>query len=305
MLAFQDVCAGYGASPVLRGVTVTFGPGLHVVLGPNGAGKTTLFRVGAGILPPYGGCVRIFGQELYRNPQAKRHVAYLPHRPALHPGLTVQENLEFWARVVGIPLGARATRIREALERLGLLDLALRRAGTLSRGQAQRVAAARALVQEARVLLLDEPTAGMDPEAARTLRTLVRDLARSGCTVLLSTHNLYEASELGEDVVLLGAGRILGRGTAEELRERFAPRRRVALRVVGEPGRVFAELGLAGVREGSRWVVEVGGDEEVGRLVRALVEAGVEVREVTGLRTPLEEVYFGLLEGLPDGWRDE
>ncbi|MDR5710403.1 MAG: heme ABC exporter ATP-binding protein CcmA [Armatimonadota bacterium] len=300
MLTFQEVSAGYGASLVLRGVTVAFGPGLHVVLGPNGAGKTTLFRVGAGILPPREGFVRVLDQEVHRNPDAKRHVAYLPHRPALHPGLTVQENLEFWARVLGIPVRVRRTRIPEVLERLGVLDLAPRRAGTLSRGQAQRVAAARALLQEARILLLDEPTAGMDPEAARTLRALVRDLARSGCTILVSTHNLYEANELGEDVVLLGAGRVLGRGTAEELQERFAPRRRVALRVVGDPRPAFARLGLEGIREGSRWVVEVGRDEDVGRLVGALVEAGVEVREVTGLSSPLEAVYFELLRDPPD-----
>ncbi|MDR7414881.1 MAG: heme ABC exporter ATP-binding protein CcmA [Armatimonadota bacterium] len=300
MLAFDGVCAGYGRSEVLREVTAEFGPGLHVVLGPNGAGKTTLFRVGAGVLPPRSGRVRILDQDVHRDPDAKRHVAYLPHRPALHPGLTVRENLEFWARILGMPSGIRQAGIEAALERLGVLDLASRRAGTLSRGQAQRVAAARALLQGARVLLLDEPTAGMDPEAARAMRALMRDLARSGCAILVSTHNLYEAGELGEDVVLLGAGRILARGTAEELRGRLAPRRRVALRVGGDPRSVLARLGVEGTREGSRWVVEVGGDEEVGRLVRALVEAGLEVWEAAGLGSPLEEVYFGLLEDSAD-----
>lgn len=299
MLAFDGVDAGYGPLLVLREVTAEFGPGLHVVLGPNGAGKTTLLRVGAGVLPPRSGRVRILDQDVHRDPDAKRHVAYLPHRPALHPGLTVQENLEFWARILGMPSGIRRARIEGALERLGVLDLAPRYAGTLSRGQAQRVAAARALLQGARVLLMDEPTTGMDPEAARTMRAIMREMARSGCALLVSTHNLYEASELGEDVLLLGAGRVLARGTAEALRSRLGPRR-VALRVGGDPQPVFERLGIEGTREGSRWVVEVGGDEEVGRLVRVLVGAGLEVWEVTGLGSLLEEVYFGLMEDSGD-----
>lgn len=293
MLRFEGVWAGYDGSFALRDVTLAFGPGLHVVLGPNGAGKTTLFRVGAGVLAPRSGGVFVGGRNVHAAPEAKRDVAYLPHRHGLHPGLTVRENLLFWARVLQLVDPHRRTE--EVLRDLKLGGLAHRRLGTLSRGEVQRVATARALLQDAKVLFLDEPTTGMDPVSARGLRALLQDLARSDRVLLVSTHNLYEAAELAEDVVLLASGRVVGRGTVPELLARLGGRRRIVIRVVGDPRPTFDRMRVAWTPDGGRWLVEVERDEDVGRLVRALVEEGLDVREVAQVGGPLEAIYVGLV----------
>jgi len=293
VLRFEGIRAGYGTSLALQDVTLAFGPGLHVVLGPNGAGKTTLLRVGAGVLAPRSGRVLVGDRDVHVVPEAKGEVAYLPHRHGLHPGLTVRENLLFWARI--LLLTDPHQRIEQALEGLRLRQLAHRRVGTLSRGEAQRVATARALMQDAKVLLLDEPTTGMDPASARGLRQLLRKLARSDRVLVVSTHNLYEAAELAEDVVLLASGRVVGRGSVPELLAQFGGRRRVLVRVVGDPRPTFRRMGVRWASASGRWLVDLERDEDVGRLVRALVEEGLDVREVAQVGGALEAVYFGLV----------
>ena len=292
-LTLRGIFAGYDPTPVLHGVDLEIGPGFHVILGPNGAGKTTLFRVAAGVLAPKEGQVQILGHDPYRVPQVKRQLAYLPHRPALHPTLTVRENLEFWARVLGLARDELQARIEQVLSIVGVLALASKPSGMLSRGQGQRVAVARALLGDPRVLLLDEPTIGLDPAAAHDMRDLLRSLAREERVLIYSTHNLYEASELAEDVILLAAGRVVARGVVEDLRSRFTSRWRVGIRVGGDPRPIFANLGHAAARQGAKWVVEITQNGQVSRIVKALVEAGLEVQEVSEFGSPLEAVYFG------------
>ncbi|AEJ39640.1 ABC transporter ATP-binding protein [Sulfobacillus acidophilus TPY] len=296
MLEFRHVDAGYGRHRVLVDVTMHLDAGFHIVLGPNGAGKTTLFRVGAGILPPQAGTVAIEGRDLFQNPAEKRHVAYLSHRPALASDLTVRDNLEFWGRVLGLSAPERRAAVADVAEALDLHDLLTQKAGTLSRGQSQRVAIARALLGHPRVFFLDEPTTGLDPDAGRALRQRLQQLGRDmALTIIFSTHNLAEAQELAQDVVVLQQGRLIARGDPNELAQALASARKIGFRLAGDPRPVFQQLGYQiASQENDQWVIEVQSDDEVGAIVKALVASGVTVLSAAPLENSLEHIYFSI-----------
>jgi len=290
----QGVEAGYYSQRVLHEIDLEVGSGFHVLLGPNGAGKTTLFRVIAGVLRPLRGTVRLFGQDPHRNPKVKRSVTYLTHRTGLYSGLKVLDNLLYWARVLGVS----KSQVDRVIEEFKLERLISKSVSQLSRGQKQRVAIARALLADPELLLLDEPTTGMDPAHARHLRERLKQLAKAGQTLLYSTHNLYEAAELAEEVILLSRGRIIDRGPIAELQKRFTARRRLGLQVVptGEvnPEEVFQNLGCSANYEDPYWILEFDLERDVGDIVSAVVSAGLRVLEVRELENPLESLYFEL-----------
>lgn len=194
------------------------------LLGVNGAGKSTLLRLLAGVLKPDAGTIRIAGEDLLANPSAARRlVGYLPERTALYRELTVVESLDFCLRLRGFG-GAAARAARDAaIARCGLADVARRLTGVLSRGQQQRVGVAQAIAHSPALLLLDEPTAGLDPVQAAAFHALVREL-RSAAAVVLSTHHLDEARACADRVALLAEGRVreaLPRERFAELEARF------------------------------------------------------------------------------------
>jgi|GEM_PF-182268 len=293
-VVLQDLEAGYGSHRVLHGVDLVVGSGLHVVLGPNGAGKTTLFRVIGGVLPPWKGTVQLLGHDPHRRPEVKQRVAYLTHRKGLYNGLNVRDNLLYWARTMAVP----RARVAEVADELALGELMHQQISELSHGQSQRVAIARMLLGDPELLLLDEPTTGMDPSHARQLRQRLTDLAGAGRALLYSTHNLYEAADLAEDVVVLSGGRIISRGSIEELQRQFTQRRRHALKLApsegADPEQILQNLGYSATREGAYWVLELDHARDVSEIVRAVVDAGASVLEVRELENPLETLYLEL-----------
>lgn len=175
------------------------------LLGVNGAGKSTTLALLSGALAPSNGYVEVLGRNLHQHPQAKRHIGLLPEQPPLYPNLSVDENLDFTAQLRGL----RAPRIRTAREkvkrRLDLTSLGRRLCGRLSKGMAQRVAIAQALIHAPAILILDEPTAGLDPTQAQELRELIRTLA-SESGILLASHILTDIEQLCQRVVILNQG---------------------------------------------------------------------------------------------------
>ncbi|WP_273000802.1 ABC transporter ATP-binding protein [Hydrogenibacillus schlegelii] len=278
---------------MLHEIELNLGPGFHVLLGPNGAGKTTLFRVLAGVLRPWRGEVRIEGRDLARDLSVRTKVAYVPQRDTLYPSLTVRDNLFFFAQMYGLSEDVARQRVSEVVEELQLGEFLTQAAGTLSGGQKRRANLARALLATPRVLLLDEPTTGLDPILARSVRQLLQGLAREGQLILTATHNLYEAAELAEAVILIHRGRIIHRGSVEDLKGRLGLRR-VGFRTTGDPRPVFAQLGLESRLEGGLWVTEVSEEEQVSRAVFALVTSGLSVLEVRELDNPLESLFDAL-----------
>ena len=298
VLTARRLCAGYRGRPVLREVDVTFAPGLHLVLGENGAGKTTLFRALAGVLAPTAGQVLVNGLDPARDVAAKALIGVGAHRAALAPRLSVEDNLYYWAYVLAVPAAHQRRYVERAMGLLELGPVARQRAGSLSRGQAQRVSLARAVLLEPPVLILDEPLAGVDPAVAIQLRDHVRALADCGHTVVVSTHELAEMNEIGGDVTILRGGRVAGHGDAATLRaELLGERYRLRLRASGDLAGALARLGYRGCASGDGSViVDVPGPAAVESLVAGLVAAGVGVREVAPASNPLEDLY---LHGAP------
>jgi heme exporter protein A len=214
----------FGAFRALRGVSLMAAPGeCHMVVGPNGAGKTTLLRLLAGLARPSAGSVRLDGMTVSRDGEVRRAIGLLSHQSHLYDDLTAAENLTFAARLYGLPDPARGARA--ALDVLGLAARADEPVRRLSRGMVQRVAIARSLLHQPRLLLLDEPFTGLDPASAAQVATLFAAQRNGGRTLILVTHEVHEAWELATHahVLVRGAWLVSGpkQGTLEEFLRRY------------------------------------------------------------------------------------
>ncbi len=276
------------------------------LLGHNGAGKTTLIRLINGLLRPDDGTIRVFGLDpMEHGAEVRARVGVLTTYPALEEWLTPLENLRIHADVNGIPSEIAEPRMRDLLTRFTIDPLDTAPSRGLSAGQKQRVAMARALVHDPDLLLLDEPTANLDPIAAKDVRDVIRQLARErGRTVVMSTHNLAEAQAICDRVAILREGALLDVGTPEELSSRVEASAVVVVRV-GIDQAVGAATALGGDGldarpDGSRAVVVHAVPGQVPDLVRTLVAAGVDVHAVEARAGQLEDAYVDLHAGLPD-----
>lgn len=215
-VAARDIWRARGARPVLRGLSLTVASGGSVaILGANGSGKTTLLRVLAALLRPTRGTVRIHGEDPYASPAARRRIGYVGHEPMLYGGLTVLENLSLFAALYG--LDRPRHHAQRACELVGLGAYRRTPVRHLSRGLLQRAALARALLHGPDVVLLDEPTTGLDADALECLVGLLRELRGRGATVLFTTHSPQEASRIAEEAYVLAGGTLRGPQEASAL----------------------------------------------------------------------------------------
>jgi len=207
----EDLEKRYGDFAAVRGLSFSIRPGEVVgFLGPNGAGKTTTMRILTGFIPATNGVARIAGHDIFSDAlNARRCVGYLPETPPLYPEMTPASYVDFVARLKDVPRKERRDAVERALERCGLVEVRNREIRQLSKGFRQRVGLAQAIVHEPAVLVLDEPTVGLDPIQIREIRGLIRDLAATGRqTVILSTHILAEVDAICQRVILIDRGRM-------------------------------------------------------------------------------------------------
>jgi ABC-2 type transport system ATP-binding protein len=274
-------------------------------LGPNGAGKTTTVRTLGTILVPSSGSATVAGLELTpeNGVEIRRRIAIMPESPGLYLRLSVEENLACFADLYEV--ARPRERIRRALDAVNLADRARDACGTLSKGLRQRVALARALLSDPEVLFLDEPTAGLDPVAAREVHELIDELRRGGVTVFLTTHRLEEAERLCDRVAILNTTlRAIGR--PDQLREQLFSRSITVrtLAPVADPAAVFGHV--AGVsswhEDGTGTYLLAVSDVAVAApaATRALVSAGADVLAIGEARQSLEDVYLQLIESDPE-----
>jgi len=205
-------------------------------LGPNGAGKTTTMRILTGYMPASEGRATVAGYDVFTQPlEAKRRTGYLPETPPLYPDMTVREYLDFVARVKGVPGAERRTRVDTVMKRTHVDDMASRHCGKLSKGYKQRVGLAQALIHNPEVLILDEPTAGLDPKQIIETRDLIRSLAGDH-TIVLSTHILPEVSQTCQRIVIINKGRVVAVDTPENLTARLSGHATLHVQVDAEGG---------------------------------------------------------------------
>lgn len=207
-LRLEGIGKRYGRKPVLDGVSLAVRPGeVYALAGPNGSGKTTLIRLVTGLAFPTEGRAFLLGEDVHRNPGARRHLGAVVEAPAaFYPYLTGRENLRMHGYLAGV---REEGRVSEVLARLKLLSVADQKVGGYSLGQRQRLGLAAAILHRPKVLVLDEPTSGLDPEGVELVHGLLQELAREGVAVLLSTHHLQEVSAYAQRVGILGGGRLL------------------------------------------------------------------------------------------------
>jgi ABC-2 type transport system ATP-binding protein len=215
----DDVTRRFGRAQAVAGVTLETGPGVFGLLGPNGAGKTTLLRMMATVIPPSSGRMRLLGREpggYGPRREIRRRLGYLPQNLGYYPGFTVAEFVEYFALLKETPPGRSRQAAAAAMERVDLGGRARAKLRTLSGGMLRRAGIAQAIVNEPELLLLDEPTAGLDPEQRVAFRALLRDLGAQA-TVIVSTHLVEDVGAACSEVALMDAGKIVFQGTPDEL----------------------------------------------------------------------------------------
>jgi ABC-2 type transport system ATP-binding protein len=275
------------------------------MLGPNGAGKTTMVRLLNGILTPSEGRARVYGRDpASEGPEVRGMTGVLTESPSHYERLTARQNLTFYATMFGVPERRLTDRVKEMLHLFGLERRADDLVGSYSKGMKQRLALARALVHEPKVLFLDEPTAGLDPEAARQVDDLIAELSREeGRTVFLCTHNLHEAQLLCNRVAMLNQGRLLAVGSIQELTDRVWQVMSVEVELLHPlSSRAMERLKeLEGISiesaEPFHLRLKVQKKDRIPRIVREMVQEGGQIVRVSPREYTLEEIYFAIQKG--------
>lgn len=311
----DDLHKSYGAHVALRGISFSVDEGEVVgFLGPNGAGKSTAMKIITGFLSPTSGVARVMGHETLVDPiEARRRIGYLPENAPIYPDMRVRDYLDYIGQVRGMGTAERTRGIERVADQCGIPDRLGQRVGALSKGYRQRVGLAQAMLHEPPILILDEPTTGLDPNQIVEIRNLIRDIGRKR-TVILSTHILSEVQATCDRVVIINKGALVADGATEAVTART--RGGQLLQVVFAAGSVdpgaaavraavAAVPGVANVRVvsaavPSQYAFEILADADVrAALFRLAVAQGLDLLELAPERTNLEEVFRRLTVGAP------
>jgi ABC-2 type transport system ATP-binding protein len=298
----DGIVKSFGTVRAVDGISIRVAPGeVYGVLGPNGAGKTTFLRMLFGLIRPDAGTLRVFGRTWDRDGTAVLEgVAGFIEAPRFYPYLTGRQNLESLARLDG---GARPGLIEQVLATVDLVDRADRKVAGYSYGMRQRLGVAASLLREPRLLVLDEPANGLDPAGIRDMRALVKRLAESGLTVLLSSHNMEEVEEICDNVTIMKKGTVAFHGSIADLRAMApdpghlldtADNRRAAQIAARHAVSVTDDLDVNGADAGA--LIVSGPADVVASYVADVVATGIRLRQFTPTQTPLEALFFMLTD---------
>ncbi len=305
MIEVQGLTRRYGELVAIESVSFRVNEGeVMGFLGPNAAGKTTTMRILTGYLAPHAGQAKVAGYDVVAQPlEARKSLGYLPENVPLYPEMPVGPYLRFMAGIRGVPRRRRNSRVDEAIALCGLQTMETQLLGKLSKGFKQRVGLAQALVHDPPVLILDEPTEGLDPKQILEVRQLIRSMAGRR-TVILCSHILPEVQMTCERVVIINKGRTVAEGTPEELQRKLTASETVAMRVRGAGEKVKVALGalegvlaVKGDQRGQVWEgkVETSGEEQLReRIAKTVMERGWGLIEMTPLKLSLEEIFLEL-----------
>jgi ABC-2 type transport system ATP-binding protein len=285
-----DIVKDFGETRAVDGVSLAVPAGcIYGLLGPNGAGKTTMLRILLGIIDPSSGTRRVLGHD--RPLDAAREVGYLPEERGLYPAMHSREAIAFMGALRGLPLAEGRRRADELLREHGLGDWANKPNRTLSKGMAQTVQLLGTIIHRPRLIVLDEPFAGLDAINQARLEELIRREARAGATVIFSTHVIAHAERLCEHIAIVAKGRVVFDGTVDEARGRLRPIVRLRTRAVDGPWR--SAIPESARREGDQWVFELpeGGPEP---LLKALIDGGAGIETLAIERPGLHDAFVSI-----------
>lgn len=302
-ISARGLCKTFGTHKAVDGIDLEVPEGMiYAILGPNGAGKTTLIRMLATLLRPDGGEARIMGHDLFAEPErVRRAIALTGQFASLDEDLTGRENLMIFARLLGLRGRAARERVLDLLEAFDLGDAAGKQVKAYSGGMRRRLDIAASLIVTPGVLFLDEPTTGLDPGARQKVWRMIRELARSGVTILLTTQYLEEADQLAARIAVIDRGRKIAEGSSRELKaatgsgflhvglahgEAALQARALLQETLGEPVQTSAE--------GARLSVKVPSPDAASKALARLVAQGIEVADFSMGSPSLEEVFFAL-----------
>lgn len=304
VLAVNAAACGYGQTQVLRGLDLTLTRGqIYVLLGPNGAGKTTLVRTVSGRLALSGGTVELDGRNPLKSSRARRALGLVPQEIALYMHLTARENLLLFGRLMGVRGRRLRDAVADALERIGLADRAHTRTRDLSGGMQRRVNIAAGILHRPKLLVLDEPTVGVDVQAREGIHELLRSLRRDDLAILLTTHDMEQAETLADRVGIILNGRIRTEGAPQDLiRDAFGPANELIVVLKDEPGErgrsMLGEMGMVPAPDERTWIGGIeGGYEQVPAVSSYFARHDLPVEEIRvrepGLRGVLwREMYL-------------
>lgn len=300
----------YGSKVAIEDIDFSVAAGEIIgFLGPNGAGKTTTMRILAGYLPATAGTARIAGYDVHRDSlKVRRNIGYLPETPPLYTDMTVKGFLHFVAKIKGIPSGDRLAKVDSAIQRCQLEDKTRITIGKLSKGYRQRVGIASAIVHEPPVIILDEPTVGLDPLQIIEVGNLIKSLAGEH-TIILSTHILPEVSMTCDRVTIINRGKVITTDTPSGLREQLASNSGYEVEIAGDQSGIFTLLsqisGVTGVKysqklvppNSDRRIIEItcNSSSEPGKDIAAtIIQQGLSLYEMRRIRPSLEDVFLQL-----------
>lgn len=302
MIEIQGLTKKFDRNEALCGIDLSIDSNIiFAIVGPDGAGKTTLMRILTGIMRPDEGSINILGHDIVKNPEAaKKDIGYLSQKFSLNPTLTVAENIDFFGTLYDVPRSEKEERLKRLLDFSRLGPFKDRQAGKLSGGMKQKLALCCALIHTPRILLLDEPTTGVDPISRRELWEILYDLLAEGVLILVSTPYMDEAERAG-DIMMLHKGKTLARGDLEKLRSRYP---NVLYEVVSQDNRrayalLCDKIGSdRAVFFGDKLHLALADENQAGDLRRLLEDSGIKVVSFDPITPGMEdlfiqEIYFG------------
>jgi ABC-2 type transport system ATP-binding protein len=313
MIEVERLTKHYGPVTAIRDVSFSVAPG-HIVgfLGPNGAGKSTTMRILSCFMPASSGSARVAGHDVFRESlEVRRRIGYVPESVPLYTEMRVAPYLDFVAEVKGVSRSDRRRRVADVMDRCQIADVQNRLIGTLSKGYRQRVGLAQALVSDPEVLILDEPTIGLDPRQITEIRSLIKSLAGQH-TVILSTHILPEVSMVCSGVIIINKGSVVAQGPIDRLVEQVFPTSRVEVEIVGPPpavrDRIRSIAGVLSVEDqmvgngAARYVVEAARGRDVrAEIFKLAAQQHWDLLELRRVGMTLEEVFIRIVAGEEGG----
>ncbi|SHF37670.1 ABC-2 type transport system ATP-binding protein [Caldanaerobius fijiensis DSM 17918] len=307
MIELNNVTKVYGSRKAVDNISFSVDKGeILGFLGPNGAGKSTTMKMITGYMPPTSGSIKIAGYDIFEQAlEAKKHLGYLPEVPPLYTDMTVDSYLYFVCELKGVPVNQRKDKIQEVVEEIGLTEVRKRLIRNLSKGYKQRVGLAQAIIGDPDVLVLDEPTVGLDPKQIKEIRDIIKKLGKRH-TIILSTHILPEVSMVCDRVVIINKGKIVAIDKTENLSNALQNSRRYFAQIAGPYNKVTEIIkGLYGVKnvqgeeDKENGTVQLEIETSVERDIRkemffSLAKAGYPIMELRSLGYSLEEVFLQL-----------